>query len=491
MYTPSRKEFMKLAGQGNCVPVYRQLMGDILTPVLAFLRLRGTTQAFLLESVTGGEHISRFSFLGIEPDMVFRSTGERVEIIAAGASQTRTATAPLDVLQALLQDYRPVQLPGLPRFSGGAVGYLAYDVVRQIEQLPHPPPPFLELPEIYFGIYKAMLVFDHVNKTCKVVVHADCRESPPAAAYAEAVRRVDALVERLAAPGLLPVDEVPVLPPDKLSFTSNFRQEEFEAAVKKCQEYIAAGDIFQVVLSQRLSAPCSADPFEIYRHLRVINPSPYMFYLHFPELQLIGSSPEVMVRVEDRLITVRPIAGTRPRGRNVEEDRALARELLADPKELAEHTMLLDLGRNDVGRVAEYGSVRITEQMKIENYSHVMHITSNVEGRQRDGLTAFDTLKACLPAGTVSGAPKVRAMEIIDELEPERRGPYAGAVGYIDFSGNLDTCISIRTILLHAGIAYVQAGAGIVADSVPENEYLETQNKAQALLRAIQVSQGR
>ncbi len=487
------KAFESLARGGGLVPVYRQLMGDVLTPVLAFSRLAPDGQGFLLESVTGGEKISRFSFLGADPEIVFQSRGERITIQnrLSGETTTETAVNPLDRFQALMAERRGVHLPGLPRFTGGAVGYFAYDVIRQIESLPHPPARSLGLPEIYFGIYRTMVVFDHVNKTVKVVSHADCREEEPCAAYEAACRRVDAVVERLTAPAGLPVDEAPVIPPEEPSFSSNFEKEEYKRAVEACKEYIRAGDIFQVVLSQRLSTPTAADPFEIYRNIRVINPSPYMFYLQYPELQLVGSSPEVMVRVDEGAITLRPIAGTRPRGADEAADAAYAEDLLADPKECAEHAMLVDLARNDVGRTSEFGTVRLTERMVIERYSHVMHIVSNVEGRQRADLTAFDTFRACLPAGTVSGAPKIRAMEIIDELEPDVRGPYAGAVGYIDFSGNLDTCIAIRTILLHEGRAHVQAGAGIVADSVPENEYVETQNKAKALLRAIQVTKPR
>lgn len=497
MDIPSRNAFLSLARPGVLVPVYRKVMADLLTPVLAFLRLSSPSQgllpqAFLLESVTGGENIGRYSFLGIDPAVIFRATeGEGSEILdtATGNVRRRNDRPPLEVLRELLSERSAVHLPELPRFCGGGVGYFGYDVVREIERLPHPPPRSLGLPDLYFGVYDSMLIFDHVRKICNVIVHADCRRDDPNTAYDKAIRRLDAIVERLVAPESLPIEEVPSPPSEDPEVESNVEKHAFEKAVERCKEYIRAGDIFQVVLSQRLSMPCKADPFDIYRNLRVINPSPYMFYLQFPELQLVGSSPEVMVRVEDRKITVRPIAGTRPRGRNEEEDRTLAEELLADPKERAEHTMLLDLGRNDVGRVSEYGSVRVTEEMVIEKYSHVMHIVSNVEGIQRADLTAFDTLRACIPAGTVTGAPKVRAMEIIDELEPDRRGPYAGAVGYIDFCGNLDTCITIRTILLYKGRAYVQAGAGIVADSIPENEYWETRNKAKALLRAIQVTE--
>ncbi|MCX7933881.1 MAG: anthranilate synthase component I [Planctomycetota bacterium] len=490
MLYPDRHEFARLCQHGNLVPVYRQVMADLLTPVLALARLGPSSYGFLLESVTGGENIGRYSFLGVDPDLIFRSSGQEAEVGSPLGERRRLPATPhtLELLENFLADMRAVSLPGLPRFSGGAVGYFSYDVVRQIERLPKPPPRSLDLPDIYFGVYRTMLVFDHVNKTCKIVAHADVRQQSPARAYAEAAERIEKTLARLRAPGPLSIEEVRPLPAAEPEVASNFRREDFLAAVARSKEYIRAGDIFQVVLSQRLAMPCQADPFEIYRHLRVINPSPYMFLLFYPEMALVGSSPEVMVRVENRKIVVRPIAGTRRRGQDEAEDEALARELLADPKELAEHAMLVDLARNDVGRVAVYGSVRLTEQMAIERYSHVMHIVSNVEGMLRPELTALAALKACLPAGTVSGAPKVRAMEIIDELEPDQRGPYAGAIGYLDYSGNLDTCIAIRTILLHRGQAYVQAGAGLVADSVPENEYVETRNKAKALLKAIQAA---
>lgn len=490
MYQPSPEAFRALAAPGSLVPVYRQLMADILTPVLAYARLRDEGLSFLLESVTGGEKISRYSFLGFRPRVVFRSWQERVEVESReGGTKRYTAPCPMDELETLLASFQAVPVADLPRFSGGAVGYFAYDVVRQVETLPNRPARDAGLPEIHFGIYDEMLVFDHVNKTCKVVVHADCGALDPETAYATACRRIDAIVETLSTPCALPVEDVVRPVGAELPVTSNFKREAFEDAVRACKDYITAGDIFQVVLSQRLQAPCRASAFEIYRSLRVINPSPYMFLLTFPDYALIGSSPEVMVRVEDGLVTVRPIAGTRRRGRDEAEDEALAADLLADEKERAEHTMLLDLGRNDVGRVSEYGGVRITEKMVVERYSHVMHIVSNVEGTLRSGMTAFDAFKACMPAGTLSGAPKVRAMEIIDEFEPDVRGPYGGAVGYVDFSGNMDTCITIRTILLRGGEAYVQAGAGIVADSVPAAEYVETRNKAAALLRAIQAAE--
>jgi anthranilate synthase component 1 len=389
---------------------------------------------------------------------------------------------------------RAVRLPDLPPFCGGAVGYAGYDTVRYFEKLPHIPPDDRQVPDMAFAFYDQMVVFDHVTKAIVVVAMArlDTPGVTAAEAYQAACRRVDQLVEQLSErqSNLRPFD-IRTGGAVTLPYQSNFSKSDFEAAVRKCVEYIRAGDIFQVVFSQRLEVPLPTHPFQIYRTLRVVNPSPFMFYVRTPSVTLVGSSPEVMVRVVDGQVTVRPLAGTRPRGATDEEDRRLAEELLADPKERAEHVMLVDLGRNDVGRVARFRSVDVSDVMTIERYSHVMHITSNVTGQLAPGKTAFDALQACLPAGTVSGAPKVRAMEIIDELEPHRRGPYGGAVGYVDFAGNMDTCIALRTIVIHDDKAYVQAGAGIVADSVPENEWNETLNKARGLLKAIELAEGK
>ena len=399
-----------------------------------------------------------------------------------------------------MEGVRAVALPELPPFCSGAVGYAGYDVVRYAENLPDAPPDDRQVPDLAFAFYDQMVVFDHVSKTIVVVAMARLNkpDADSASAYADACRRVDRLVSELATNpcDLQPVDiasEREVAPEGKAAVRcqSNFNQADFQAAVCKCVDYIRAGDIFQVVLSHRMEVPIRMHPFEIYRSLRVVNPSPFMFYVRTPAVTLVGSSPEIMVRVVNGHVTTRPLAGTRRRGATDEEDRRLAEELLADPKELAEHTMLVNLGRNDVGRVAQYRSVQLSDVMTIERYSHVMHITSNVTGQLAAGKTAFDALQACLPAGTVSGAPKVRAMQIIDELEPHRRGPYAGAVGYFDFSGNMDTCIALRTIVVQGDKAYVQAGAGIVADSVPENEWNETLNKARGLLRAIELAEAR
>lgn len=492
MNIPSLEEFKKISARGNIIPIYKTLMADCLTPVLALERLGESEYSFLLESVVGGEKIGRYSFLGANPAAVFKSIGKSITYTEFNGNSEKPSQMvcekPIDKLAELMAEYETVHNDDLPRFCGGGVGYLAYDVIRQIEDLPNAPERSLELPEIYFGFYHSMVIFDHVKRTMHIVAHADLRKDEAEGAYRKACEEIDRIVSILQAPGAIPVEEAPQMPDEDPEFESNFEQKDFEEAVSACKEYIKAGDIFQIVLSQRLKMKTKASPFEIYRTLRTINPSPYMLYLKYPELTVVGSSPEVMVRLEGDKITLRPIAGTRKRGKDEAEDAALAEDLLSDEKELAEHTMLLDLGRNDVGRVSEYGGVTVTEKYIIEKYSHVMHIVSNVEGKLKEGMTSFDTLKACLPAGTVSGAPKVRAMEIIDEFEPDVRGVYAGAVGYVDFSGNMDTCIALRTAYIVGEDAYVQAGAGIVLDSVPETEYFETRSKARALLRAIKAA---
>ncbi len=491
MYQPDFKEFCRLARKGNVVPVYRQLLSDTLTPVLAFSRVAPKKgHAFLLESVIGGEKIARFSFLGCEPHLIFSARGNRTWMQKGKEISSEEVVAnPFLKLREILSSYRSAPVKGLPRFCGGAVGYASYDTVRYLEHLPDVPPDRLNLPDVSFAIYDSMLIFDHINKTVKVVVNARVDGGSVRAAYRKAAERIDELTERLTKRSALAPREISPAGEVRLRYSSNFRKGDFLKAVERCKDYIRAGDIIQVVLSQRLKTPTSAAPYDIYRTLRVVNPSPYMFYLRTDDMHMIGSSPEVMVRLEGEVITLRPIAGTRPRGRTEEEDLALEEELHADPKERAEHIMLVDLGRNDVGRVSRYGSVVVDELMVTERYSHVMHITSNITGRIRKGRDAIDVLMACIPAGTVTGAPKIRAMEIIDELEPEKRGPYAGTVGYIDFSGNMDTGITIRTIILKSGVAYVQAGAGIVADSVPEREYQETLNKAKGLLKAIELAE--
>ncbi len=488
-YYPSPENFRALAQKGNVVPVYRQLMADALTPVMAFQELCRNDHGFLLESASGPEKIGRYCFLGASPFAVFRARDREVSIRDEDGERTRTVDDPLEAFDDYLGKFSFVPVEGLPRFSCGAVGYMAYDVVRFVEDLPDAPPDDRGLPDIFYMFFDQVVIFDHLNKTVKVVCSQRTDGLSADEAYQRAVERIDGMIEKLRTPVTSVSDDIQPAGEIGLRYRSNFAKPDYLAAVEKAKEYIRAGDIFQVVPSQRLTAETSAAPFDIYRALRVINPSPYMFYLKMGDLKLIGSSPEVMVRVENRRVTVRPIAGTRRRGETEQEDEELERDLLSDPKERAEHVMLVDLGRNDVGRVSRYGTVTLDEEMVIEKYSHVMHIVSNVSGELRDGLGALDALKACLPAGTLSGAPKVRAMEIIDELEPTRRGPYGGAVGYFDFSGNMDTCITIRTIVLDGSTAYVQAGGGIVADSVPDREHQETLNKAKALLRAIEVAE--
>jgi anthranilate synthase component 1 len=500
---PDFDRFRELAKDADLVPVYRRLVSDSLTPVTAFHKIDAGRCAFLAESVIGGEKVGRYSFLATHPFLEIEAYDDSVtvnsysETSASGAPVLRTrqfsSPDPLGELRQRVEAIRAATLPELPPFCGGAVGYAGYDTVRYVEDLPNAPPDDRHAPDMAFAFYDQMVVFDNITKTMVVVVMARC-DSPDGDfqdAYDKAAARVDGLVDELieAPCDLRPLD----ICPDgdvNLDYKSNFTKEEFEAAVEKCVEYIRAGDIFQVVFSQRLEVPLRVHPFEIYRTLRVVNPSPFMFYMRTPSVTLVGSSPEIMVRVVDGQVTVRPLAGTRPRGKSEEEDIRLGEELLADPKERAEHVMLVDLGRNDVGRVAQFRSVELSDVMTVERYSHVMHITSNVTGQLTPDKTAFDALQSCLPAGTVSGAPNVRAMEFIDEVEPHRRGPYAGAVGYIDFNGNMDTCIALRTIVVQNDKAYVQAGAGIVADSVPANEWNETLNKARGLLKAIELAEG-
>jgi len=493
-HLPDFSSFSHLAADADMVPVFRRLVSDTLTPVSAFHKIDAGDSGCLFESVIGGEKVGRYSFLAADPFMRYEASGPRVSIHSPDGDEHYEAEDPIAELERRLAGVRVASPPGMPPFSSGAVGYASYDAIRYVEHLPNAPPDDRHLPDLAFAFYDRMVVFDHVNKTVLVVAMARLDQHPNdlRAAYDDACRRIDDLVTRLQAPDeRLTASDIDTAGEVAIDYRSNFSQDEFQRAVDKCVEYIHAGDIFQVVISQRLEVPLTAPAFELYRTLRVVNPSPFMFYLRMPEVTLVGSSPEVMVRVLDGTVTVRPLAGTRRRGATDEEDRQLAEDLLADPKERAEHVMLVDLGRNDVGRVSQYRSVRLTDVMTIERYSHVMHISSNVDGTLLPDKTAFDALRSCLPAGTVSGAPKVRAMEIIDELEPHRRGPYAGAVGYIDFSGNMDTCIALRTIVVQNDHAYVQVGAGIVADSDPEFEYQETLNKARGLLKAIEVTQRR
>ncbi len=487
MYTPTWEEFKEKSSNGNLIPVYREVLADLETPVSAFLKIDDGSYSFLLESVEGGDQIAQYSFLGSNPSVIFQAKGQAVTITEDGMSNELLCEDPLGHLKELLARYKPVAVEGIPRFFGGAVGYVGYDCARFFEKLPDDTQDDLELPDIFFIITDTILIFDHVNHKILVVCNAQVDDDPERA-YRDATRQIDAMVSALERPLTYPRYRAPK-PAPKLHLTSNFRQEEFEDVVKVAKEYIRAGDIFQVVLSQRFSTQVKAPPFDVYRALRSINPSPYMFYLNFGALKLVGASPEMLVRVEDDVIDLRPIAGTRPRAIKEFDDVELERDLLSDEKERAEHIMLVDLGRNDVGRVAELGSVHVTELMVIERYSHVMHIVSNVRGTLRTDCGSFDVLRATFPAGTLTGAPKIRAMEIIEELEPLKRGPYGGTMGYFSFSGNLDTCIIIRTLIIKGNMAYIQAGAGIVADSVPTNEYFETLNKALAVVKAIEIAE--
>jgi anthranilate synthase component I len=493
MHRPSRADFLEQARTFPTVPVYRQLLGDTLTPVSAFQKIETGDWAFLFESVIGGERVGRYSFLGADPFLTFEAWDRKVVIHdrRTGVREELTHADPLKLLEERLGQYRAPRLPGLPRFLGGAVGYAGYDTVRYAENLPNPPADDRGIPDLSFAFYDRMVLFDQINKTIVVVAHAHVDPAHPEASYADACRRIDELVRQLSEnPATPPLVDIMAGGKVERTMRSNFAPGGYEKVVDKAKEYIRAGDVFQVVLGQRFTTETEAQPFDIYRTLRVVNPSPFMFFVKSgTDLALIGSSPEIMVRVEADKVTIRPLAGTRRRGKTDEEDVALAAELLADPKERAEHIMLVDLGRNDVGRVARFGTVEISDVMTVERYSHVMHISSNVSGRLREGLSAFDALRACLPAGTLSGAPKVRAMQIIDELEPHRRGPYGGAVGYVDFDGNMDTCIALRTIVMKGKTVYLQAGAGLVYDSVPAAEREETENKAMGLLRALELAE--
>jgi anthranilate synthase component I len=504
---PSRKEFLALARTHTLVPVCRTLMADLETPVSAFLRAAWQErECFLLESVEGGEQVGRYTFIGLSPFKRIVARGREIAI-TEGRKATLINGDIFAVLRDALGGHKPARLPGLPPFTAGAVGYFAYDAVRQIERLPADAKDELGIPDACLLFFDEVLAFDHVRKEIWLVVTADVSRGKAPAAYNHALRRLNRLEKRLAQP--LP-QIARKRPPGKLKVKHRTTKKDFVAAVERTKEYIRAGDAFQVVLSQRFDVEPEVDTFQVYRALRTVNPSPYMFFLRFaPEgplggaasaspirsskksrgsesLQLAGSSPELLVRVNNGKVEYRPIAGTRRRGTNENEDQALAEEMMRDEKERAEHVMLVDLGRNDVGRVSRFGSVKVDKLMFVERYSHVMHIVSSIEGRLRPDLTAVDALRACFPAGTLSGAPKVRAMEIIEELEPARRGAYGGAVLYADFSGNLDSCIAIRSMLSIGGKGSVQAGAGIVADSVPELEYEESINKAQAVIRAIE-----
>ncbi|HEX7127649.1 MAG TPA: anthranilate synthase component I [Thermodesulfobacteriota bacterium] len=493
MYFPDFGEFERLAGQGNLIPVSREIVADLETPVSAFAKLEHDARhAFLLESVEGGEKWARYSFLGADTGLTYRIAGDTVEIDRDGRVERFAGEAdPFARLRALLARVKPVRLPGMPLFCGGAVGYIGYEAVRFFERFP-PVPAGEGGEDAAFLFTDTLVVFDNLRHRLRVISNASI---PPGAdraaleaAYRTACERIDRIVARLRTP-VLPRALLSSGTSGRIRVTPRTDRERFMALVERAKAYVRAGDVFQVVLSQRFDVDCEASPFDVYRGLRVVNPSPYMFFLRLGSRTLIGSSPEVMVRLNDGQVELRPIAGTRPRGSDEASDAALEAELRANEKERAEHVMLVDLGRNDVGRVAALGTVRVDELMTVERYSHVMHLVSNVRGRLADGLDAFDVLRAAFPAGTVTGAPKVRAMEIIHELEAAERGPYAGAVGYISFAGNMDLCITIRTLVHERGRYWVQAGAGIVADSDPAAEHQECANKARALLRAAEVAQ--
>jgi anthranilate synthase component 1 len=487
MFSPSLDTFLSLAEKGNLIPVYREIMADMDTPVSAFRKLDDGHFSYLLESIEGGEKWGRYSFLGSSPSTIIRSKGNLVETITDGVTVQQESADPLGCIKNLLARFTPVEVEGLPRFFGGAVGYLGYDMVRHFEHLPTNKPALIDAYDSYFLITDTIVIFDNVRQKIKVVSNAHLISNVTAEqSYIEATKKIDSIVQRLrttqptgksAASGT------------KIELKSNVTQEEYEASVEKAKEYVRAGDIIQVVPSQRFSGKLSADPFDIYRVMRTLNPSPYMFFLRLDDTVIAGASPEVMVRKEGTRVELRPIAGTRPRGATVVEDTKLAEELLCDPKERAEHVMLVDLGRNDLGRVCETGTVNVSELMVIERYSHVMHIVSNVQGKLQEGRDAFDLVRATFPAGTLSGAPKVRAMQIIDELEPVRREIYGGAVGYFSFSGNMDLAITIRTLVIKNGMVHLQAGGGVVADSDPTAEWQETVNKAMAARRAIEIAE--
>ncbi|MCK5237137.1 MAG: anthranilate synthase component I [Deltaproteobacteria bacterium] len=482
---PSKEEFISHAEASNVIPVYREVLSDMDTPVSAFMKIDDGKDAFLLESVEGGEKWGRFSFLGVAPRAVIRSKGDITEIIEDGVEREVTGD-PLETLKNFMSKFKVAKVDGVPMFTGGSIGYLGYDMVRHFEKLPDTTTDELQLYDMYQMLTDTMLVFDRVKQKIMVIANVFLNESDSVEdSYNKATAKIDMFIEKLGAPlQKAPLKKEAV----DVSVDSNFKKEDFLKSVESTKEYIRSGDIIQAVISQRFVTKYDGSALGIYRALRTINPSPYMFYLRLGDIELAGSSPEILVKVEGDEINVRPIAGTRPRGGNAKEDEALEKELLADPKERAEHIMLVDLGRNDIGRVSRTGSVKVDELMVIERYSHVMHIVSNVHGIKADNVDSFDVLRASFPAGTLSGAPKIRAMEIIEEVEPCKRGVYGGCVGYFSFNGDMDVCITIRTVLVKDGKCYLQAGAGIVADSDPESEYQETVNKAAGILKAVSVS---
>jgi anthranilate synthase component I len=502
MIRPDYKEFVRLSRGATLVPVAKSISADLLTPVSAFLAVAdGEPDAFLLESVENGEKIGRYTFLGVRPFLRLESRGEEITIERGRKVERRTGNV-FGVIKELLQQHRPAVMEGLPPFTAGAVGYCAYDIVRRLESIGEHSDDDLDVPDCVLMFFDRVLIFDHLRHQIHIVASADVTRENPKAAYNRAVKDIARIEKKLAA-GWKPAHWRKSATKSKLVVTARTPKKKFLESVARAKEYIAAGDIFQVVLSQRWDFEPGVAPFDLYRSLRTVNPSPYMYFLRFGgnkqrnktkpssgEMHVIGSSPEMLVRVGGRKLEYRPIAGTHPRGRDETEDTALANKMLADEKERAEHVMLVDLGRNDLGRVSEYGSVKVRDLMYVERYSHVMHLVSSLEGKLRPELDAVDALAACFPAGTLSGAPKVRAMQIIEELEPSRRGVYGGAVLYADFAGNLDSCITIRTVLMKGKKAYLQAGAGIVADSDPQREFEETENKARAVLRAVEMARG-
>lgn len=488
MYYPDFETFKRCAGQGNLVPVYREILADIDTPVSALMRLYTKSHVFLLESVEGGEKWGRYTFLGADPRIIFTVKGENVLIETNGNVHCEKHCGdPMEYLKKLLNMYRPVPVEGLPRFYGGAVGFLGYDMVRYFEKLEAQPRDDLKTNDAVFIITDTLIVFDNIKHTIKVVSCAAIEESNDLhTVYDETIHKIDRMIGLLRTP--VETKERYRKVENDFHLHCNMTPDAFKTMVSKAKEYIHAGDIIQVVLSQRFHTENGIDPLDLYRALRYVNPSPYLFFLKFDDMFLLGSSPEVMVRLEEGIAELRPIAGTRRRGRNEQEDRHLADELLEDPKEKAEHVMLVDLGRNDLGRIARIGSVQVNQLMVVERYSHVMHLVSNIQAQLSKGKDCFDVLTASFPAGTLSGAPKVRAMEIIDELEPVRRGTYGGAVGYFSYTGNMDLCITIRTILVKDRKIFIQVGAGIVADSDPDKEYQETVNKGEGMMQAISLA---
>ena len=507
MYSPTQTEFLnlKLAEQGNLIPVTRRLLADFETPLSAYRKIRGQGESFLLESVEGGEHVGRYSFVGCNPRAVIRQTGDRVEVLQNGKVVEEYAVSRetpsgdtggqrvkdgLEVVERVMSQFKPVAWRGLPRFTGGAVGFIGYEFIHDVEPVvPRPPLDELHTPTMYFLIADELIIFDRVAQTITILVNAVIEPGiSPSEAYENAVSEIERLVALLEQPFEYHPVTVPAESPT-VPAESNVPEAKFHENVRKAKEYITAGDIIQVVGSQRFSAPVKASPLDVYRAVRSVNPSPYVFLLELEGFSLVGASPEIHVRCEDRQVEIRPIAGTRRRGKTSEEDDALQKELLADPKERAEHVMLVDLARNDLGRVCDFGTVQVKDLMIIERYSHVMHIVSQVVGRLSSQHTPYDLMRATFPAGTLSGAPKIRAMQIISELEGTARGPYGGCVGYFSFNGNLDCCITIRTALLKEGKAYVQAGGGWVNDSTPEGEYMETVNKAKAMLAAVALAE--